>query len=255
MKTVTTKKELHLSHSQVSEFTRCPRKYHLHYRLGLTPEFCPSGLLFGSAVHEAIALYNQMRLEGKEATLEQLCGVFQDCWQQEPLPVNFKAGESARSLGLKVKKLLKFFLTNPRCTGEPVAVEEPFRLHLSEELPPVWGVIDLVEVVGDGSLILTDYKTAGTRAEPEPDQLILYRKAAQELDYPGNGQVMARYVVLLKTKEPDIAVFEPEIGPVDFEKLSQLYRVIWEDIQHGCSFPRPGWQCRDCQWRKHCDQC
>jgi len=51
-----TKKELHLSHSQISEFTRCPRKYHLHYRLGLPAEFCPSGLLFGSAVHEAIAI-------------------------------------------------------------------------------------------------------------------------------------------------------------------------------------------------------
>ena len=39
------KKELHLSHSQVTEFMRCPRKYHLHYRLGLPAEFCPSGLL------------------------------------------------------------------------------------------------------------------------------------------------------------------------------------------------------------------
>ena len=251
---IETKKELHLSHSQVTEFMRCPRKYHLHYRLGLPAEFCPSGLLFGSAVHEAIALYNQMRLEGKEVTLDELCGVFQHCWQREALPVKLKAGESDKSFGAKAKKLLEFFLSNPCSVGDPLAVEEPFRLQFSEDLPPVWGVIDLVEVGGDGSLVLTDYKTAGARSQPEPDQLILYRKAVLQLDYPGNGDVMARYVVLLKTREPDITVFKPEIGPVDFEKLSQLYMAVWEDIQRGCSFPKPGWQCRDCQWRKHCDQ-
>ena len=209
------KKELHLSHSQVTEFMRCPRKYHLHYRLGLLAEFCPSGLLFGSAIHEAVALYNQKRLEGKETSLDELCGVFQGCWEREALPVRLKAGESDKSFGAKAKKLLEFFLSNTCSVGEPVAVEEPFRLQLSEDLPPVWGVIDLVEVSAKGSLILTDYKTAGTRSEPEPDQLILYRKAVLELDYPGNGEVAARYVVLLKTREPASRLLLQKPAPTD----------------------------------------
>ena len=71
----TEKKELHLSHSQVTGFMRCPRKYHLHYRLGLPAEFCPSGLVFGSAVHEAIAMYNQKRPEGRDVSLDELCTV------------------------------------------------------------------------------------------------------------------------------------------------------------------------------------
>ena len=101
---------------------------------------------------------------------------------------------------------------------------------------------------------LTDYKTAGSRSAPEPDQLILYRKAVQQFEYQGKDEVAARFVMLLKTAQPDITVVEPEIGPADFNRLHGLYRAVWEDIQRGCSYPTPGWQCKDCQWRAHCDQ-
>ena len=89
-----TLKEVHLSHSQVSEFVQCPRKYHIHRRLGLAPEFMPSGLLFGSAIHEALALYHQQRLEGKSATEEQLYRAFIEDWDEEQLPVRYRPGES-----------------------------------------------------------------------------------------------------------------------------------------------------------------
>ena len=85
---VSSKQDLHLSHSQVGEFTRCPRKYHLHRRLGLPAAFCPSGLLFGSAVHEALARYHQSRLEGKEAPLEKLLDAYRARWKGERLPVS-----------------------------------------------------------------------------------------------------------------------------------------------------------------------
>ncbi len=249
-----TERELHLSHSQITEFSRCPRKYHLHRRLGLPAEFCPSGLLFGSAVHEALATYHQMRLEGREAPSEQLWQAFRKRWGAEEGPVRFKRGESARSLQAKARKLLEFYAAHPGCSGKVMAVEEPFRLQLSEALPPVWGIIDLVEMGPEGRLVLTDFKTAASRTEPDPDQLILYRQALKALEYPGNGEVSARYVVLLKTREPDMVVFEPEIGPADSQRLRKLYSVVWQDIGRGCSFPRLGWWCRDCQWRGHCDQ-
>jgi len=90
------KAEVHLSHSQVREFLRCPRKYHLHRRLGLEPEFCPSGLLFGSAMHRALALYHQRRLEGRSASLGDLLGAFNRCVDDESLPVRYRRGEDAK---------------------------------------------------------------------------------------------------------------------------------------------------------------
>ena len=95
-----------MSHSQVTEFTRCPRKYHLHRRLGLEPEFCPSGLLFGSAMHNALAVFHQPRLEGKEAGLALLMKQFTSTWANEDLPVRFKNGQSAEDMHSLARRML-----------------------------------------------------------------------------------------------------------------------------------------------------
>lgn len=249
-----TEKEVHLSHSQVEEFTQCPRRYHLHRRLGLVPEFSPSGLLFGSAMHKALALCHQLRLEGRKPSLQQLHGSFQDTWDSEQLRVKLKPGESAKSLKAKAKMMLQSFMANPHSCGEVIAVEEPFQLRLSEELPKVWGCIDLIERAPDDRLVVTDFKTAKKRGEPDPEQLVLYKEAVRALDYPSNGQVNARYMVLLKTKEPDVVVYEHEAAAGDVQRLRARYEEVWQAIQSGCSFPRTGWWCRGCQWQRHCDQ-
>ena len=97
-----TKAQTHLSHSQVQEFTQCPRRYHLHVRPGLLPEFMPSGLLLGSALHEALAAYHQGRLEGKELGLDDLCAAFLERWGKEQMPVEYGKGESEESLKVTV---------------------------------------------------------------------------------------------------------------------------------------------------------
>jgi ATP-dependent helicase/DNAse subunit B len=68
-------REVHLSYSQVSEFIRCPRRYHLRRRLGLEPDFVPSALVFGSAMHEALARLHMMRLEGKSPASLSCTGI------------------------------------------------------------------------------------------------------------------------------------------------------------------------------------
>jgi putative RecB family exonuclease len=247
-------RQMHISHSQITEFTRCPRKYHLHYRLGLLAAFCPSGLLFGSAVHEAIACYHQARLEGRQSSAGELLEAFRGCWESERLPVRFKRGENPQSLLAMGQRILEFYLAHPHCAGEPLAVEEPFRLELSDGLPPVWGQIDLVETHPEGHLVLSDFKTAASRSEPDPAQLVLYREAVRRLDYPGAERSQARYVLLLKTIQPEVVVLEQQVGAGSMEKLGGLYASVWEDIRRGCSFPIPGWCCQDCQWQRHCDQ-
>ena len=249
-----TKGKTHLSHSQISEFLQCPRRYHLHHRLGLEAAFQPAGLLFGSAVHEAIALYNQMRLEGREATLDALHEAFRSRWCTERLPVRLKSGRSEKALLASARKLLEAYLASRVPSGQVLAVEEPFHVRLVPELPEFWGAIDLVEQTAEGSLVLTDYKTASSRTEPEADQLVLYREALGVLGYPGASNARARYVMLIKAKEPAIEVIEPELGTEHSERLVSLYRAVWADIERGCSFPRRGWQCQDCQWQAHCDQ-
>lgn len=243
----------HLSHSQVSEFLICPRRYHLHRRLGLPPEFRPSPLLFGICMHEALARYHQKRLEGRRAGASELLDVFTGRWQAEKLPVKLKEDESAASIRKEAEGLLAVYLEEFEAAGEVLAVEEPFRLTLDGSFPEVWGRIDLAESLED-RLVLTDFKTASSAREPDPGQLVLYRRALRALGYAEEGPVVCRYVSLVRTKTPKVCVFEPEIGPEDLKRLTALYGAAWRDIRSGCRFPRPGWPCEGCQWRSACDQ-
>ena len=245
---------VHLSHSQVGEFLGCPRRYHLHRRLGLPPLFTPSWLQFGIAVHEALALYQRRRLEGKPASVEDLVAAYRAAWDSSELPVKLKEGESAADLQEKAGQMLAAYIASPNTTGEVIAVEEPFRIQLPGELPAVEGRIDLVERSADGGLVLTDFKTAASKAEPEPAQLVLYREALRALDYPGGQDAKVRFVVLVKTKTPQVIVYEPELEQSSVGKLTSLYEAVWRDIERGVSFPIPGWQCADCAWQQACDQ-
>lgn len=220
----------------------------------MKPKFCPSGLLFGSAIHEALSVYYQIRLEGKEPGASLLVKVFDRHWAEETLPVRFKSGESRDSLRRKAHRMLEFYVNNAGNVDEVIAVEEPFTMVLCEEVPPIIGRIDLIERAKEGKLILTDFKTASSRREPNRRQLVLYREALRQLDYPGHRSASVRYEVLLKGRDPEIVVFEPQITAGDLRRLRSLYTTVWEDIRRGASCPRCGWWCAGCQWRKYCDQ-
>ncbi|MFW6118817.1 MAG: RecB family exonuclease [Planctomycetota bacterium] len=250
-----TTREVHLSHSQVSEFTMCPRRYHLHRRLGLEPEFAPSALVFGSSVHEALAFYHRMRLRGEEPELEAMLEVFRRRFGQEKLPVRYRPDESAESLEAKAAGMLSAYLESPHLLGEVIGVEEPFRLTLHPELPPIHGRLDLVERENEGGLVITDFKTSSSRRKPDDyDQLALYREAVRSFGDPSDGGVRARYLALLKTKEPDIVLFCPHESELDTARLITGYREVWHAIRSGSRYPRTGWWCGGCRWQRHCDR-
>jgi len=244
---------IHLSHSQITEFLTCPRKYHLHRVLALPAAFMPSGLLFGVSMHAALALYNQRRLEGREAGFDELYGEFVNSWDAEQLPVFYKRGDDEAGLKGLAKGMLRSYLARPASSGEVVAVEEPFALGLTGELPQVEGRIDLIERTGDGGCVLTDYKTARSRRVPSPDQFVLYREAAARLGLADAERLRVRYVLLLKTASADVQVVEVPVGPADLERLISIYVSAWREIERGCSFPRTGWWCKGCQWKGYCE--
>ena len=45
----------HWSYSQLNQYMRCPLQYYFERIVKLDRPFVPSGLLFGSAIHEALA--------------------------------------------------------------------------------------------------------------------------------------------------------------------------------------------------------
>ncbi len=248
-----TQQGVHISHSQVQEFTQCPRKYHLHRRLEVPPDFMPSALLFGIALHETLALFHQRRLEGRAVSLEELHNTFLGHWEAEELPVKYSRRENEEALIGVAKRMVEVYVDDPGCCGEVLGVEEPFRVDLSPKLPPIHGRIDLVEKSANDQLVVTDFKTSKNGNKPASDQLVVYRRAVTDLGFPANSAVQCRYVVLTKTAEPEIKVFEVDVTAEDVVKLVSRYEQVWQAIQGGSSYPRTGWWCKGCQWARHCD--
>ena len=51
------REDLHISHSQIFTYLNCSLKYYFSYVEGRMPEHRPAAMLFGSAIHAAIARY------------------------------------------------------------------------------------------------------------------------------------------------------------------------------------------------------
>ena len=59
---------LHFSASALKTYLMCPWQFRMRYVVGATPEFRPSALILGSAVHEALAAYHRSLKSGSPLT-------------------------------------------------------------------------------------------------------------------------------------------------------------------------------------------
>src|SRR5579859_5269306 len=71
----------HLSYSAVRTFQRCPLQYYFRYIRRLPESFVSASLVFGSAVHAAIARhYREQMQEKKTPSLSLLREVYREIW-------------------------------------------------------------------------------------------------------------------------------------------------------------------------------
>src|SRR3990172_6867640 len=91
------RKELHISKSQVKTFLMCPQKYFYQYVVAQKWERKPSALIFGSAIHEAVAeYYRALMTDEAPLSLEQLNEIFASAWSMESkseTPIQFNGND------------------------------------------------------------------------------------------------------------------------------------------------------------------
>lgn len=250
--------EPHLSVSQIRSYALCSLQWFFSRRY--EPEFVSSSLVFGSAFHESLQAYYQGRLEGASLGAEALFAVFQTAWKTESRPIHYGKTEDKDSLHATAKRMLDAFLASVR-PGEVVAVEEPFQCRLAEDLPPLVGFIDLIEIrTGEDGVrraYLVDHKTAAKRPgadDMDPDQLALYAIAAhrigllREIGLPFS----LRYDVILKTKTPELLPIPVEPTRHDGIRLIEKARRSARGMANDVVFPCPGWMCAGCGYQARC---
>ena len=244
----------HLSYSQISNYLTCPLRYKLHYVDLIPPAFTSAALVFGSAVHEAVAAYYQSRLEGDELRPDHMVDVYRETWRRAD-NVKFFNGDGEESLLQKATQLIDVFHkeTNPNVTV--LGVEEFFELQIANEVPPLHGYIDLIEEDENGRVTVADLKTASKKladgAVHSNMQLTAYSLGAGALGFDSE-QLTLRLDVLTKTKSPELVRYETTRTEAERERFVKLVRKVWASIENHAFYPKEDWHCAQCAWADHC---
>lgn len=232
----------HLSHSQIQSFLICPRKWTYEKVEHAPKERVGSALVFGIALHDALAAANEAALTGEGYNAE---AGFVSAWkltvEEAGVPVHY-GKDNADDLMAKGRALAAAYIPPSGIIG----VEQPFTVTLDPDLPPVEGRIDLIRRTETGDLAIADLKTSSSRMLTETDaveaQLALY-----DIAYPA-----ARHEVIVLGKLKTATVIIQAITPWPHHQLVRQYREVHHAMQSGVRFANRGWQCDGCQFADRC---
>jgi putative RecB family exonuclease len=249
----------YLSWTQVSSYQQCPRAFAFRYVERAEPDFVPSSLLFGSAMHEAFAKVHEHDMEGLPApSSEELAGRVTNLLGSSLLPVKYSKGESAESLHALSTRMVDAFLASPesRPEGQVVCVEDRTSGVIDPQIPPIEGKVDFVRLTKDG-LVLRDYKTARSKWNPDKveesaPQLRLYATLLdRELD--GWRKITAmEFVTVTKAKSPVVTTHAVAMKRESVEACIDQIGQVWDGIRKGVFPTRPGWPCKTCPYASKC---
>ncbi len=147
---------LNLSFSQIDDYLSCPLKYRLRH-LVRVPTPSHHALVFGNALHQAVALANNRRMRGAPVEADALEGALQAHWRSEGFLS--QEHEDARYQS-GVDALVRFVSQAVAADDRIMAVEQPFSVRIGNDR--VRGRYDVVRETEAG-VVITDYKSGDTR--------------------------------------------------------------------------------------------
>ena len=155
----------YLSHSKVTCLERCSLCYYRQFVLGKTEE--SGAMQLGSLFHVAAGKFYAALRAGRLPKLAEVLN-------------QKKAKRLTMESQLKLRNVLALFRAHHWEGYEVVSIEEPFFMDLTNSLPPVIGIPDLV-LQRKGSLIVVDHKTSKIFHDLDAAQLVLYAEHIRRL--------------------------------------------------------------------------
>lgn len=249
----------HWSYSQVSQFLRCPLQYFFERVAKLPKPHVSSSLVLGGSIHKALAEFHR-RLQVEEVLpLVRVQRLFLDAWMESEQtgPIQYREKDNRDQTIEQGQALLELYLKEPP-TEKIVAVEQTFLVPLftsdGEVLEkPLMAVPDLI-CQGENRLLVKEFKTSGRKfSEIETDGLMqasCYVHAVQE--HLG-GPVAVRYVVLVKTKTPQVQYLDTVRDEADIGRIGDIVQSIERAIQAGAFYPvESPMNCSSCPFFRPC---
>jgi DNA helicase-2/ATP-dependent DNA helicase PcrA len=154
--TVAGDEALTLSFSQIDDYLSCPLKYRLRHQVRV-PTSPHHALVFGNALHQAVAVANTRRLRAQPVQLDGLTAALEAHWQSE----GFLSQEHERArFEAGVAALARFAEQSASGEDRIIAVEQSFSVRIGRDR--VRGRYDAVRET-DSGVVVTDYKSGDMR--------------------------------------------------------------------------------------------
>ncbi|HKQ50405.1 MAG TPA: PD-(D/E)XK nuclease family protein [Phycisphaerae bacterium] len=252
----------YLSLSQVTTYQTCPLRWYFQYVAQLPHEQVGASLVLGGAIHSAIEAYYQAELAGEPVPdRDRLMTVFEEAWRKNAnAPIHFGKDDSAGSLNDLAGRMVSAFLESSSCDpgGTVLGIEEEIRTEYLPGVPDLLARVDLI-ILTDDALVIRDFKTARSRwtaaklAEAAV-QLVLYGDLALPMAQAfGDRPVRLEFVVLTKTKSPQVEVLPVEADAASLVRLRRIIERVWAAMQAGHVYPNPSaLNCSSCPFQRAC---
>lgn len=252
----------HLSASSIGDYLDCGMLYKFGRVDRLPMEYVADALEFGTVIHKVLAEYYQSKMTGDRMLLKDIHDLFEDLWHQTAYgrdDIQYASGKDFETLMMNgIDLLTAWYHKLPDDTFKVVAIEEAFSFTLPGVSIPIIGAIDLVEEDESGTLVITDFKTAGRaygREEVDNNmQMTVYQLAAKANGF-GGREILLKFDCLIKTKTPKFEQYYTIRSVVDELRLIRKIEKVWDGISKGIFIPNDtSWKHKNYPYRQVCDQ-
>jgi hypothetical protein len=219
------------SHTQISQYLRCPRSYRYRYLDGWREKETRAAMAFGRCFEKALAAY----FSGEDCTaaLFKGWGAFRDA------PFEYKKGESWDRLVHQGVHLLERFAQDDRV--KIPRPEQGLQVKMSRPLPDGNEFVAYIDALGelDGTRCLIDWKTTASRYPEEPAGLLSLDP--QMICYSWiSGIRDVALVIFVRKHLPEIQYLKTSITDEQRREYGRLVGTTVNQIESGQFPPHSG---------------
>jgi putative RecB family exonuclease len=245
------------SHSRISAFENCPRKYCFRYIEKLASDWESVEAFLGKRVHEILErLYHHLQRHGRPPSLAQMHARFRSDWQAHWHPrVRIVREENGVEHYLQYGEqcLSHYYRSHyPFDDGDTIAIEQELQISLDADgRYKLRGIVDRIARTRGGGYEVHDYKTSANlppiRRLAGDRQLALYQIGLQQT-YPDVGEVELIWHYLGFNKTLRLRHSAEQLDELRQETVERIH-----EIEAAREYPaRPGPLCRWCEYAEVC---